>query len=85
MEGTYSSFDLFQHELVPKHVIASEEEVQMVLDHYRISKSQLPRILKDDPVAKMLGAKVGQVLRIERPSETAGVTFYYRLVVDGSR
>ncbi len=85
VEGNYSSFDLFQHELVPKHVIASDDEVKMVLDYYAIKKPQLPRIMKDDPAAKVLGAKAGQVLRIERESPTAGKTYYYRLVVDGAR
>ncbi len=85
VEGTYSSFDLFSHELVPKHVIASDEEVNMLLGHYGIKKSQLPRILRDDPAAKLLGAKPGQVIRIERKSPTAGKSIYYRLVVEGSR
>ncbi|NWF95286.1 MAG: DNA-directed RNA polymerase subunit H [Candidatus Thorarchaeota archaeon] len=85
VEGNYSSFDLFDHELVPKHVIASEDEVKMVLDHYGIKRPHLPRIMRDDPAAKLLGARPGQVLRIERKSKTAGVAYYYRLVVDGAR
>ncbi len=85
IEGGYASFDLFEHELVPKHVIADESEVQLILDHYGIKRTQLPRILRDDPAAKVLGAKPGQVLRIERDSHTAGKTYYYRLVVDGHR
>lgn len=85
VEGTYSSFDLFQHELVPKHTIVSDEEVHMVLEHYGIKKPQLPRILRDDPAAKVLGAKAGQVIRVERDSPTAGKTYYYRVVVEASR
>jgi DNA-directed RNA polymerase subunit H len=83
--GGYASFDLFEHDLVPKHVIAEEDEVQMVLDHYGIARPQLPRILREDPAAKVLGAKPGQVVRIERASPTAGVSYYYRLVADASR
>ncbi|OLS22377.1 MAG: 3-phosphoshikimate 1-carboxyvinyltransferase, partial [Candidatus Thorarchaeota archaeon AB_25] len=37
VDGGYASFDLFEHELVPTHIIASEEEIQLVLDHYGIS------------------------------------------------
>jgi DNA-directed RNA polymerase subunit H (RpoH/RPB5) len=85
VEGTYSSFDLFQHELVPKHTIINDDEIKMVLKHFSIKKPQLPRILRDDPAAKVLGAKAGQVIRIERDSPTAGRTFYYRLVVESSR
>ena len=82
VEGNYASFDLFKHESVPNHIIASQDEVELVLEHYGILKPQLPRILREDPAVKVLGAKAGQVIRIERESPTAGTTYYYRLVVD---
>ena len=82
VEGGYASFDLFGHELVPQHIIAEESEVQLVLSHYGIKKRQLPRILRDDPAARVLGAKVEQVIRIERASPTSGSIYYYRLVAD---
>ncbi len=82
VEGGYASFDLFGHELVPQHTIAEDSEIDLVLNHYGIKKSQLPRILRDDPAARVLGAKVGQVIRIGRTSPTAGSIYYYRLVVD---
>ncbi len=80
--GNYASFDLFGHELVPPHVIAEAAEIQLVLDHYGIKKTHLPRIMSRDPAARVLGARPGQVIRIERESPTAGVAYYYRLVVD---
>jgi len=82
VEGNYASFDLFDHDLVPTHIIAEQSEVDLVLKHYKIKKTQLPRIHQSDPAARVLGARAGQVIRIERDSETAGSTFYYRLVVD---
>jgi len=82
VEGGYASFDLFEHELVPRHTIAEESEVQLVLNHYGMKKFQLPRILRNDPAVRVLGAKIRQVIRIERASPTAGSTYYYRLVVD---
>jgi len=82
IEGTYASFDIFQQELVSKHSIVSADEIQLVLGHYGIEKNQLPQILRDDPAAKALGAKSGEVVRIERDSATSGVVYYYRLVVD---
>lgn len=84
IEGTYASFDIFQHELVSKHSVVSADEIQLVLGHYGIERNQLPRILRDDPAAKALGAKPGQVVRIERDSATSGIAYYYRLVVDSS-
>ena len=82
VDGGYASFDLFEHELVPPHVIAEETEIELVLNHYGINKTHLPRIQTRDPAARVLGARPGQVIRIERESPTAGVAFYYRLVVD---
>ncbi len=82
VEGHYASFDLFDHEMVPAHVIAEETEIQMVLEHYGIRKTHLPRIQTRDPAARVLGARPGQVIRVERDSPTAGRTYYYRLVVD---
>ncbi len=81
IQGTYASFDLFSHELVPAHSIADEDEVRLVLEHYGIGRDEIPRILRSDPAAKVLGAKPGQVIRIERQSDTAGSVYYYRLVV----
>lgn len=82
VQGHYASFDLFDHVLVPSHIIAEQSEVDLVLGHYKIDKTQLPRIYTTDAAAKVLGARVGQIIRIERDSETAGRTFYYRLVID---
>jgi len=82
VEGNYASFDLFDHDLVPTHIIAEQTEVDLLLTHYKIKKTQLPRIHQSDPAARVLGARAGQVIRIERDSDTAGSTFYYRLVVD---
>ncbi len=81
VDGRYASFDLFDHELVPMHIITPDDEIQLVLDHFGIEKSQLPRIFQDDPAVKVLGARPGQVIRIERDSITAGKSYYYRLVV----
>ncbi|MDF1539972.1 MAG: DNA-directed RNA polymerase subunit H [Candidatus Thorarchaeota archaeon] len=76
---------MFGHDIVPMHVIASPEEVQLVVKHYGIKKTQLPRIAREDAAARVLGAKIGDVVRIERESPTAGKVYYYRLVVEPGR
>ena len=69
------------HALVPKHEVLSAADKKAVLERYTISTEQLPKIKADDPQAKALAAKAGDVLKITRASPTAGETIYYRVVV----
>ena len=72
--------DILKHELVPSHVILSEEEVEKLLNKFGIIKSQLPKILIDDPVIQAIKAKEGDILKITRNSQTAGESYSYRVV-----
>lgn len=72
--------DILQHNLVPEHTILSEEEAQEVLDDLNVRVDQIPKILPTDPVVKAIGAKLGDILKITRKSETAGVFVAYRVV-----
>ena len=67
---------------MPKHLVLSEKEGNKILKKYNIQKDQLPKILIMDPCVKVIGAKVGDILKIERESPTAGVSIVYRVVVD---
>jgi DNA-directed RNA polymerase subunit H len=70
------------HELVPEHVLLSPEEGEAVLRTYGIGAPQLPKIHVNDPVAKEIGAKVGEIIRVVRRSPTAKQSIFYRLVID---
>lgn len=73
--------NITEHVLVPKHEPLSDDEKQALLKKYHLKESQLPRIKRDDPVARYFGLKRSEVVRIIRPSETAGRYVTYRLCV----
>lgn len=75
--------EIMKHDLVPKQELLNDKEKEEVLKRFRITLRQLPRILETDPVVKILNAKVGDVIRITRQSQTAGEAEYYRVVIKG--
>ncbi|MFH1750108.1 MAG: DNA-directed RNA polymerase subunit RpoH/Rpb5 C-terminal domain-containing protein [Candidatus Micrarchaeota archaeon] len=72
----------FTHIFLPKHTIATEEEVQELLLKFKITKENLPIIKADDAVAKSLQAKAGDVVKIVRILDGGKEELYFRLVVD---
>lgn len=79
---TFPVFDIFEHKLVPKHEILTQEEREKVLAEYRVKPYKLPQIKASDPAVKAIGAKPGDILRIIRKSPTAGEHVAYRYVVE---
>lgn len=77
----FLSIDLFMHDIVPEHDIIPEKEIQELETQYGISREQLPKIKAGDPAAKAIGAKPGDVIRIDRESETAGRHLMYRYCI----
>ncbi len=69
--------------MVPRHEILTSQEKKEVLERFNVDKEQLPKVLDSDPVVKETGAKIGDVMRIIRKSQTAGESVYYRVVVSG--
>ncbi len=77
----FPSFNIFKHELVPKHEVVSPEEAEKLLKKYRIKGHQLPRIKASDVAVIAIGAKLGDIIKITRDSLTAGKHVTYRYVV----
>ena len=80
------------HHLAPPHEVLSEEDSRAVLAQLGTPAERLPKILASDPglqtdpkyvpmrdSGEML---VGRLVRIRRPSLTAGEAVAYRLIVE---
>lgn len=72
----------FEHELVPKHLIITKKDLEILLKKYHIQPYQLPSIRLSDPAVQAIEAKPGDVIKIIRRSSTAGEIFVYRHVVE---
>ncbi|HYB78946.1 MAG TPA: DNA-directed RNA polymerase subunit RpoH/Rpb5 C-terminal domain-containing protein [Thermoplasmata archaeon] len=79
------------HHLAPAHEILSEEETRKVLEELGAAPERLPKILVSDPglrtdpkydgLRERGEALVGRLVRVHRPSATAGEAIAYRLIV----
>lgn len=73
-------YNVSRHTLVPLHEPVREEtQVAEVMARYKLrTRYQLPLILATDVMARYLALKPGQLVRITRPSPSAGTYVLYR-------
>lgn len=76
--------NIVDHISVPNHILLSENELKAVIESYHAKRREIPEILVTDSIARYYNAKIGQMFRIIRPSETSGYAPYYRLVIKGN-
>lgn len=72
-------FNPSKHHLVPKHIKLSDDEIKVVLQTYRLkNRFHLPIISHTDVMARYLGLRHGDVVKINRLNQSSGEYFYYR-------
>lgn len=79
-------FNVLEHQLVPEHRLVPDNEAAEVLKKLGITKDQLPKIHRSDPVIQVLEKiegpiEEGRIIKVTRVSGTAGVSEAYRLVI----
>ncbi|MEM2138792.1 MAG: DNA-directed RNA polymerase subunit H [Candidatus Woesearchaeota archaeon] len=74
-------FDISQHFLVPKHTKLNEKEKTELLEKYKITTKELPKISIKDPSIRHLDPEVDDIIKIVRKSPTAKDAIFYRRVV----
>jgi DNA-directed RNA polymerase subunit H (RpoH/RPB5) len=72
-----------KHVLVPKHEkVPADQEDALLKSLYAVNRSKLPLIrFHEDPIARMIGLLPGDIVKITRPSPTAGEHIGYRVCV----
>ena len=70
-----------KHVLVPKHQIVPQDQHKALMDSmYITAKSKFPEIkFHIDPIARCIGAVPGDIIKITRPSASAGESIIYRV------
>jgi len=70
-----------KHVLVPKHqIVPPEAHAELMNSLYITVKTKLPEIkFHVDPIARCIGAVPGDIVKITRPSSSAGESIMYRL------
>jgi len=70
-----------KHVLVPKHqIVPPEAHAELMSSLYITVKTKLPEIkFHVDPIARCIGAVPGDIVKITRPSGSAGESIIYRL------
>jgi DNA-directed RNA polymerase I, II, and III subunit RPABC1 len=74
---------VIDHDLVPKHILLTEEEKNLYFDTFKHHPRDMKKILINDPIARFYGAKTGDLFKIIRPSITSGKDIDYRIVIPG--
>jgi len=71
-----------KHHLVPKHKKLNQNEITDLMEKYLIKgKVQMPFILQNYVIAKWMGLRQGDIVKIDRYNENSGISYYYRVCV----
>ena len=72
--------NLLNHRLVPLHIpIRNEKDKKEILEKCNCTINQLPVILKNDPIAKLIRLAVNDICEIKRTSMKSGDYLFYRV------
>ncbi|CAL6035578.1 RNA_polymerase II subunit Rpb5b [Hexamita inflata] len=74
--------NITKNALVPQHErVSSKDEIKRILAQLMAEFTQLPVIFENDAMAKYIGSKSGELVRVIRKSKQAGEFVVYRAVM----
>ena len=72
--------NILEHNLVPKHeVMRNKTDINKILEDCNANISQLPIILKNDIIAKLIRLSPGDLCKITRNNNKCGINYFYRV------
>lgn len=74
--------NISKHVFVPKHTILTEDEVVKICNHYNIVPKNLYKILQQDPMAKFIGLRPGQVVKTYSNNPITGISEVYKYCIE---
>jgi DNA-directed RNA polymerase subunit H len=84
-ELRHLQFDISAHRKVPKHRILTNDELNAVLKEFHVTDPvKFPKIDCQDPMARWIGARPGNVIEILGLCEASGNNRRYRLCVESA-
>jgi DNA-directed RNA polymerases I, II, and III subunit RPABC1 len=76
-------YNIMEHQLVPKHIVLTDEEKEEVKLKYNImSDKDIPDISRFSPVSQVIGIRPGNFCKIIRPSKTSIKSDFYRVCLN---
>lgn len=76
-------YNIMEHQLVPKHIVLTDEEKEEVKLKYNImSDNDIPDISRFSPVSQVIGIRPGNFCKIIRPSKTSIKSDFYRVCLN---
>lgn len=69
------NINISKHSLVPIHTLLTSDEANDIKKQYSVTFGQIPKIKYGDPMARYIGAKLGDLIKIEKPGHY--VTYRY--------
>ena len=75
-------FNITDHYTIPQHILLTKKQQKDLYIKYNIKDhSNFPTIRREDPVAKFIGLRPGEICKIIRPSQTNIYSDFYRICV----
>ena len=75
-------FNISKHRKVPRHRIVEEAEKPAIIKQFNLKNiEQMPKILTQDPMAKFIGSRPGDIVEVIGMCETSAENLRYRYCV----